>query len=309
VIVVDDLSTGSADNLAAAQEGASRPELTFHQADLVTWDRLHEVVAEVDRIYHLAAVVGVFRVLADPVSVLRTNITGTELLFREIARCASRPQTVIASSSEVYGPANDCELDEDLPLTVESTSDQRWTYAVSKLVGENMALTYANACGFPLVVARIFNTTGPRQTGDYGMVVPRFVEQAVSGSPITIYGGGSQKRCFADVRDVVVALDLLASQPRAHGQVVNVGSDREVSIGELAERVRSRSGSGSELQHLSYEEAYGGDFPEFAERRPSLEKLRRLTGFEHRFTLEQTLDELIAHARAARGRAEVLTEP
>ena len=300
VVVVDDLSTGSEDNLAAARGEASGGDLRFENAAIEDWPGLDDAVASADRIYHLAAVVGVFRVLDDPLSVLRTNLAGTHRLLEAIERSDSKPQTVVASSSEVYGPHYECALREDLPLTVESTGDPRWAYAVTKLADETLALTHARVGGWPLVVVRLFNTTGPRQAGEYGMVVPRFVRQAVAGEPITVYGDGGQRRCFCDVRDVVEALDRLAAEPGAQGQVVNVGSDVEVSMLDLAAMVRRRSASRSEIIHVPYAEAYKGvgGFRDFAVRRPDLGRLRSLTGLEPRFTLEQTLDEMIARQRA-----------
>lgn len=301
VHVVDDLSTGSTANLAAFRQ---HPDFRFDEADMLVWPLLQQAATWADRIYHLAAVVGVYRVIAEPTRVLATNIAACERLYRTVAASGWRPQVVVASSSEVYGHRHESLLSEEMDLSVSTRAGTRWNYSVSKIADEALALSYAQKFGIPSVVARFFNTIGPRQTGRYGMVVPRFVEQAVQEQPITVYGDGSQTRSFCDVRDTVVALDMLASRRGGETVVANVGNDREISMNELAELVRSRAGSDSPIQHVPYLKAYGEDFEDIMRRRPALDRLRSLTGFRHHYTLEDTLDELIRERRAPLGEIE-----
>lgn len=294
VHVVDDLSTGQRSNIAAH---ADNPLLQFDHADVLTWDRLEKAVGWADRIYHLAAVVGVYRVIAEPTKVLATNIAGCERLLRAAREGGWKPQVVLASSSEVYGHNDEAVLQEDRDLTVSSRAGTRWGYSVSKIADEALGLSYSQRFGIPAVIARFFNTVGPRQVGRYGMVVPRFIQQAVDGDPITVFGGGSQTRSFCDVRDTVVALEALATRTGRDTVVANVGNDREISIRELAEMVIRRAGSSSMIEDVPLREAYGEDFEDIRRRRPDLARLRATTGFKHRYTLEQTIDDLIAAAR------------
>ncbi|MEJ2698240.1 MAG: NAD-dependent epimerase/dehydratase family protein [Desulfuromonadales bacterium] len=294
VHAVDDLSTGSMENIEPFLE---RPDFRFDQADILTWKDLEKTAAWADRIYHMAAVVGVYRVLAEPIKVLATNIAGSERLLRAVSSGGWKPHVVLASSSEVYGHTSSTELLEDADLLIRSGALSRWNYAVSKLADEALGLSYARKQGLPITIVRFCNTIGPRQTGRYGMVVPRFISQAVQGKPLTVYGDGTQTRSFCDVRDTVVALDLLASNRASAAEIVNVGNNREISIRQLAEMVIQRTGSQSPIRHRSYLEAYGEDFEDITHRRPSLEKLFRLTGFQHQWDLEQTLDDLIQKAK------------
>jgi UDP-glucose 4-epimerase len=290
VHVIDDLSTGVRANLAAHEDN---PNFRFDEADVLTWDRLDRAVGWADRIYHLAAVVGVYRVIAEPTKVLATNIAGTERLLRAAHNGGWQPQVVIASSSEVYGHNDEQVLREDQDLTVSTRAGTRWGYSVSKIADEALGLSYAQRFGIPAVIARFFNTVGPRQVGRYGMVVPRFVAQAVRNEPITVFGGGAQTRSFCDVRDTVVALDALATHAQRDTLVANVGNDREISIRDLAQLVIARAKSRSTIVDVPLKEAYGEDFEDIRRRRPDLTRLRRLTGFRHRFTLEQTIDDLV----------------
>jgi UDP-glucose 4-epimerase len=320
VYVVDNLSTGSLDNILPFTGNAN---FHFDEADILTWPELDKTVAWADRVYHMAAVVGVFKVLEDPIRVLATNVAGCERLLRAAHAAKWSPQILIASSSEVYGRGDRrkplaggrdkptpsqrksdtkrddgfTEFREDMDMSVGSSAISRWTYSISKMTDEAFALSYARRYGMNIVVARFFNMIGPRQTGRYGMVVPRFVKQAVNGAPITIYGDGSQMRCFCDVRDTVAALDLLARNPASAGEIVNVGNNREISIGQLAALVKERSVSSSPIISIPYHEAYGEDFEEIYHRKPSLEKLFSLTRFTHQWSLEKTLDDLIERER------------
>jgi len=298
VHVVDNLSTGSRDNLSAHLD---RPDFRFSEADIVTWDGLSEAVGWADRIYHLAAVVGVFRVLERPISVMATNIAGCERLLRAVEHCGWRPQVLLASSSEVYGPRTDPCLREDMDLIIQSEAPPRWNYAISKLPDEAYALSYARTKGIPVTVVRLFNTVGPRQTGRYGMVVPRFVRQAVAGEPLTVFGDGEQSRAFTDVRDTVVMLDQLADQANTDGVIVNVGSGHELSINGLARRVIERSGSDSAIERLSYEVAYGQEYVDIPHRCPDLTRLHGLIEHRPQWTLDATLDDLIARVRQREG--------
>lgn len=299
VLAIDDLSTGSPENVRAL---AGHPRFRLVESDLAGWPALAESVTWADRIYHLAAVVGMFNVVREPIKVIETNIGSCVQLLREVAQSRWKPQVIIASSSEVFGVSRRTRMREDDELVIHSGAKTRWNYAISKLASESIGLSYFQQENVRVVLIRIFNTIGPRETGAYGMVVPRFIEQAVSGRPITIFGDGKQTRSFCDVRDTVTAFALLADQPAANGEIVNVGNDREISIGRLAQMVRERAGSASPLEHIPYEKAYGKDFEDVARRCPDLEKLRRLTAFQHRWTLEQTLDDLLAKARGERSR-------
>lgn len=317
VHAIDDLSTGNLDNLTPF---LSNPDFRFGQDDILTWSGLEKAVTWADRIYHLAAVVGVFRVLENPVKVLAINIAATERVLRMAHAGNWSPQILLASSSEVYGnglqhprptvpsglghtveeeqPEQLVEdFSEDMEPMVGSSAVSRWNYATSKLAAEAMGLSYARKFGSHLVAARLFNTIGPRQRGRYGMVVPRFVHQATSGQPITVYGDGRQMRSFCDVRDTVAALDLLLNNPASGGEIVNVGNNREISILELAELVRALAGSSSKIDFIPHDEAYSEKFVETQRRKPNLEKFFRLTGYHHQWSLEATISDLIARQK------------
>lgn len=295
VHVVDDLTTGNRANLAAFQ---TNPYLSFEQADVLTWAGLDERVAWADRIYNMAAVVGMFRVLQQPVETTRVNVLGCERLLNAVARSGRRPQIVQPSSSSVYGPAKYEDLHEGADI-VASPGAPLLNYALSKLTNEVQGRAYAEKYDLPIVIARLFNTVGLRQSGLYGFVVPRFVQQALSGRPITVFGDGSQTRSFCDVRDTAAMLDVLAGTPAAHGQVVNVGNTQEITILELAELIRERVGSTSPLHFVPYEQAYGQSFAQIPQRRPILDKLSALTDYRHRWPLADTIDELHLHYRIA----------
>ncbi len=294
VYVVDNLSTGSLANIELLR---GNPAFRFAEADILNWGELGRAVAWADRIYHMAAVVGVKKVLEDPVAVMATNMTGTEKILRAIHGGGWNPQVIIASTSEVYGfNAKDSFAETD-DIVLPSGGRLRWTYAVTKLADEFLAFSYARKYGLHIAVVRLFNTIGPNQVGHYGMVVPRFVRQAVCNKPLTVYGTGEQTRSFCDVRDTVVALDGLAGCPQAWGEVVNVGNEQEISIRDLAELIVRRSGSSSALRFVSYRDAYGEEFEDVSHRRPVLDKLRALTGFAPEWTLAETLDDLIERER------------
>ncbi|WP_027715010.1 NAD(P)-dependent oxidoreductase [Desulfuromonas sp. TF] len=294
VHVVDDLSTGSKENI---EEFAEKPGFHFDEADILTWPGLEKAAAWADRVYHMAAVVGVYRVLAEPIKVLSTNIAGTERLLRAIHAGGWSPQVILASTSEVYGHTEARELREDAPLVIQSGARSRWNYAVSKLADEALGLSYARKHGLQITIVRFCNTIGPRQTGRYGMVLPRFVAQALRGEPLTVYGDGNQTRSFCDVRDTVAALDALASNPASGGEIVNVGNNREISILDLAKLIIRTAESTSKIKKIPYLEAYGEDFEDITHRRPALDKLFGLTDFSHNWTLEETVQDLLDRSR------------
>ncbi len=298
VHVVDDLSTGRTENLDAF---VNNPQFQFTKADILTWEDINPAVANSDRIYHMAAVVGVRRTLEDPVQVVKINISGTERVLRAVNKADNNPEIIIASSSESYGFNANERFKETDNINLPGTDRLRWCYAITKLTDEFLAFAYFKKYDMRVVVVRLFNTIGPRQIGNYGMVVPNFIKQAVTNEPITVFSDGTQTRSFCDVRDTIVALDLLAGNSAAWGEVVNVGDDQEISVKDLAEMIRERAGSKSHLVFIPYKEAYGEDFTDIRRRRPCLEKLTNLTGFKHRWELTGTIDDLILRAKAQYG--------
>jgi len=292
VIVVDDLSTGQAHNLAGVTDS---PLLQTYWTSILEDERLQDIVNEVDVVYHLAAAVGVQLVLERPVETIETNILGTA----RILRCAAKAQkrVLIASTSEVYGKNDRVPLREDDDGILGPTSKARWSYACSKALDEFLAFAYHQNKGVAAVVVRYFNTVGPRQTGRYGMVVPRFVQQALAGQAITIYGDGNQSRSFTDVADAVRATLALSRCPGAIGEVINVGNDRETTINELAHRVKRLTASGSDIVHIAYDRAYSKGFEDLRRRVPDISRLRELIGFVPRDDLDATLERVIRYYR------------
>ena len=294
MIVVDDLSTGARDNLAPLLSG-SCTLIEERASEALTDDALLEGVNE---IYHLAAAVGVMLVVEDPHAMVRTNIDETAAALDAAARCGAR--VLIASSSEVYGKCPTLPLVEDMDLVYGPTTAPRWSYGLTKALDEHLALD-AHRRGAQSVIARLFNTIGPRQVGRYGMVVPRFVQRAVRGEPIEVFGSGEQTRAFCDVRDVVRAMSALLATPTCAGQVYNLGSQERVTINTLAERVVALSGSAAPVRHVPYETAYGPNFEDTPDRVPDTRKIRDAIGWAPHYTLDQTLSELIALAREGEG--------
>jgi UDP-glucose 4-epimerase len=292
VHVLDDLSTGSMANIAHLRS-AQRFEYTIDSADN---DRVvAEVVDLADAVYHLAAAVGVELIVESPVRTIETNVHCTEVVLAHAAK--KRKPLFVASTSEVYGKSAQLPFREDGDLVMGPTTLGRWAYACSKAVDEFLAVAYWRERRLPTVVGRLFNTVGPRQTGRYGMVIPRFVQQALADQPITVYGDGTQRRCFMHVVDAVHALADLMESEKHYGEVFNIGSTEEVSISELAERVRARTGSSSPLQLLPYEKAYGAGFEDMARRVPDVEKIDRAIGWRAKISLEHILDSVIEHQR------------
>jgi UDP-glucose 4-epimerase len=295
VMAVDDLSTGSMEVFA----GFDRSQLHFEKADILDWDGLEQAVDQADRIYHMAAVVGMFRVLKEPVEVTRVNVLGTERLLECVARRNHLPELVVTSSSSVYGHAHAEVLVEGTDLVYAPEKGGLTAYALSKLMNEVQAMAYRQIHGLPVTIPRLFNAVGPRQSGNYGFVLPRFIKQALEGIPLTVYGDGTQTRSFCDVRDTVAALDMLAEKPEAWGLPVNVGNPREISILDLARMVIERSGSSSRIEFVPFEQGYGSRFWQITQRRPSVDLLQQLTPFRHAWTLEMTIDDLISRNRTA----------
>jgi UDP-glucose 4-epimerase len=292
VVIVDDLSTGSLDNLRGVLDN---PRLQFVRDNVRNAQTMTTLVDHCDVIYHLAAAVGVQLIVDRPVHTIETNIHGSEVML-DLANKFGR-KIVIASTSEVYGKNTKVPFSEDDDTTLGSTRFTRWAYACSKMVDEFLALAYQDQYGLPAIVCRFFNTVGTRQTGQYGMVVPRFVRQALAGKDLDIYGTGTQSRCFSNVADVVGALIQLTDCPAAVGQVINIGSSESITIEELADTIIRMAGSPSRKRHLSYEEAYGRPFDDMLVRVPDLTKIKRLIGYQPRFTLQQTLQQIIEYER------------
>ena len=295
VHVVDDLTSGTLQNLAPFQNNS---DLKIDKANILDWSGLEDAVSHADRVYHFAGVVGIYRVLAEPVNVMATNVVGTDRLLNAISKTGKKPRVIIASSSSVYGPSEKSLLSEKDSLIVQPHGHPLWGYAVSKIADEAIGLAYFKMSGIPITMIRLFNTIGPRQTGRYGMVVPRFVKQACEGEPITIYGNGTQTRSFCDVRDALAAIQLLMETEKSAGQVYNVGNNFEISINHLAEIVKASTRSNSEIKYISYIEAYGEDFADTKQRRPDLSKLVGLTEFKHSWSIEKTVDDLVIRYRA-----------
>jgi len=296
VLVIDDLSTGSLDNVASVRQ---HPRFEIAVDTIFNRELVADLVARADAVFHLAAAVGVRLIVESPVRTIETNVAGTELILAAAAR--SRTRVLIASSSEVYGKANKVPFCEDDDLVLGNTRTGRWSYACSKALDEFLALAYCREKQLPAIVVRLFNTTGPRQTGRYGMVLPTFARQALSGSPLTVFGDGRQSRCFCDVRDVVAALTAVMEHPDAPGRVFNIGSREEVSIEELAVRVKALAGSRSAIVHVPYEQAWDEQFEDMRRRVPDLGRIRELIGFEPRTTLEELIRRVLEHERVAGG--------
>lgn len=292
VTVIDDLSTGNLANLAAVQ---SNPRFSFVLDNVRNEETMHILIEQCDAVFHLAAAVGVQLIVDRPVHTIETNIHGTEVVLAVANKF--RKKVLIASTSEVYGKSDAVPFNEDDDTVLGSTRFSRWSYACSKAIDEFLALAYYDQFGLPVVVARLFNTVGPRQTGRYGMVIPRFVERALKGEPLLIYGTGKQTRCFASVEDVVRGLMALMDCPSAAGRVYNIGSTEEITIEDLAKKIIAMTGSSSTLRYLSYEEAYGKPFDDMARRVPSLERIKQTVGYEPRYSLDDTLQQVIKDAR------------
>jgi UDP-glucose 4-epimerase len=290
VLLMDNLSTGSMENIRHLKK---YDRMHYFLEPLENRPLLAELVDEADIIFHLAAAVGVKLIVESPVRTIETNVNGTQMVLE--AACRKRKLVFAASTSEVYGKNTNVPFHEDADLVLGPTTKGRWSYAASKALDEFLALSYWKEKRLPVVIARLFNTVGPRQTGRYGMVLPNFVRQALDGSPITVYGTGKQSRCFCDVRDAVEALLRLAATDKAVGEVVNVGTEQEVTIKELALLVKGRTSSSSAIEHIPYDQAYEPGFEDMFRRVPCLDKLVQLTGFRPTTKLPEIVDRVAAY--------------
>jgi UDP-glucose 4-epimerase len=296
VVVLDNLSTGTLDNIAHLRDN---PNFELVIGSVRDASLVYELVESCDATIHLAAAVGVKLILEKPSLSIHTNVNGTENVLH--AASTRNKQVIIASTSEVYGKTTKTPFSETDDLVLGSTSNLRWSYAVAKALDECLALSYAQEKKISVIIARLFNTTGPRQTGYYGMVLPNFVSQALKGEPITVYGTGEQSRCFGHVYDAVESLVRLLNAPRAVGEVFNIGNDQEITIMQLAEKVKAMTGSKSPIHVLPYKDVYGVGFEDMARRVPDVRKLEKFIGYRPRTSTEQIIADVIAEQRAAMG--------
>jgi UDP-glucose 4-epimerase len=293
VTALDDFSTGRRENVAAL---AGNRNFELIEGSVLDSDLVGRLVGAADVVFHLAAAVGVKLIMEQPARSIRTNVGGTEEVLR--AALDGKVPVVIASSSEVYGKSSDLPFREDADLTLGATRNLRWSYACSKMLDEFLGLAWAYEAGLPVIIVRFFNTTGPRQTGRYGMVLPNFVQCALEGRPLTVHGSGEQTRCFGHVADAVEALVRLIATPAARGQVFNIGSDEEISIRSLAEQVVAATGSRSRIVHVPHSEVYPEGFEDMERRRPDVSKLERMTGFRPRRPLPEIIADIVAEKSA-----------
>jgi UDP-glucose 4-epimerase len=298
VVLLDNLSTGSMENVRHLK---SSDRLQYHLDNIENRQLLAELVDDADVVVHLAAAVGVKLIVESPVRTIETNVNGTQMILE--AACKKKKLVLTASTSEVYGKNTNVPFHEDADLVLGPTTKGRWSYAASKALDEFLALSYWKEKKLPVIVVRLFNTVGPRQTGRYGMVLPNFVKSALENAPIQIYGNGKQSRCFCDVRDTVEGLIRLMDTDRSIGEVVNVGNTEEITIEDLAHRVKERIGSSSPIEYVPYDKAYEPGFEDMMRRVPSVEKLLHLTGFRPHTPLNEIIDRVTAFFQQ---RAEVL---
>jgi UDP-glucose 4-epimerase len=293
VVAIDDLSTGHIENI---RKLIPQPNFQFVRETIANAQVLDRLCSEADTIIHLAAAVGVKLIVENPVHTIYTNIIGTESVLSTANRYGCK--VLIASTSEVYGKSTKIPFQETDDRLMGATTHSRWAYATSKAVDEFLAMAYYKQYGLPVVVMRFFNTIGPRQTGRYGMVVPRFVRQALREKELQVYGDGKQTRCFSDVSDVIRAISTLAAHPKAVGEVFNIGNTQEISIRSLADRIIEITGSHSEVQYVPYEEAYAPGFEDMRRRVPSIEKIHRLVGYQPRLSLDDSLRRIIEYEKS-----------
>ena len=293
VVAIDNLSTGSYKNIEHLVDDKN---FTFVFDTIENITVLDRIVSEVDLIYHMAAAVGVELIVKDPVNVIRSNVMGTEVVLQTANRY--RRKTIIASTSEVYGKSDNAPFGEDDDCTLGPTVKSRWCYACSKLIDEFSALAYHHEFDLPVIIVRFFNTVGPRQTGRYGMVIPRMVSQALRNEPITIYGTGQQSRCFCHVRDVINAIIKLSQEKKAIGNIYNIGSTEEIKIQDLAAKIKKLTKSKSELVYVSYDKAYEKGFEDIMRRVPSTQRINKLIEFEPKMSLKETIQDIINYQKS-----------
>ena len=292
VVLLDNLSTGSMDNIRHLK---TFEQMEYHLDNIENRQLVAELVDDADAVIHLAAAVGVKLIVESPVRTIETNVNGTQRILE--AACKKRKLVLTASTSEVYGKNTNVPFHEDADLVLGPTTKGRWSYAASKALDEFLALSYWKEKQLPVIVVRLFNTVGPRQTGRYGMVLPNFVKAALDNTTISIYGDGKQSRCFCDVRDTVESLVRLIDTPHSIGEVINVGNTEEVSIEQLAQLVKQRTGSNSAIEFVPYDKAYEPGFEDMMRRVPCVDKLEALTGFRPRTPLTEIVDRVAAFFR------------
>ena len=288
VFIIDNLWTGRLSNIKKIQD---HKKLHLVVDTILNESVMNELIFKIDHIYHLAAAVGVKNIMDHPVETLDINVKGTETVLRLTNRF--KKKILIASTSEVYGKHVEHSLSEDDDRILGTVKKRRWAYACSKTLDEFQALAYFDEKKLPVVIARLFNTVGPRQTGQYGMVLPNFVQSALLGKPISVYGEGTQSRSFTHVNDVVGAITKLMDEPSAEGEIFNVGNNKEVTINELALKVKEMTDSDSEIEHIPYEKAYGPGFEDMQRRCPSIKKINKLIGFKPSYDLEAMIQSVI----------------
>ncbi len=296
VIVIDNLSTGSIDNIKHLK--ANR-RFSCHIDTIMNRPLMARLIKDCDIIYHLAAAVGVKYIIDNPLESIKTNVGGTEIIM-ELANSLGNKKILLASTSEIYGKDRPGKhiFNENDDRVLGTTTISRWSYSCTKALDEFLALAYWREKRLPVVIVRFFNTCGSRQTGRYGMVVPRFVKQAISNKPITIYGDGKQTRCFTDVKDAIEAVISLSKNKKAVGEVFNIGNpDNKLTINALAKKVRAMTGSSSAIRHIPYEQAYEKDFEDMRHREPDISKLKRLTGFSPKINIDEMLENIIDYLR------------
>jgi len=290
VLAVDNLSTGKLDNIAHLK---NNPDFELITGSIMNDALMDELIAQTETVFHLAAAVGVRLIIERPVETIETNILGTEIIYKLVNKY--KKKVVITSTSEIYGKNNEIPFNETADSVYGPTIKSRWSYACSKAIDEFLGFAYYHEKKIPLVIVRLFNTIGPRQTGAYGMVVPTFVQQAILGHPITVYGSGEQTRCFANVKDVVWAMAELAETPQAIGEVFNIGTTELISINELALKVKNLCDSKSEIVKIPYDSAYETGFEDMLQRKPDISKIGKLIGYKPKIKLDQTIMEIIEY--------------
>ncbi len=290
VFLIDDLSTGSIDNIEHLKnhKGFSYTIDTILNAPV-----LAELIDKCDVVFHMAAAVGVMLIVESPVRTIETNIKGTEAVLMHANK--KKKKVIIASTSEVYGKSDQKTFKEDGDLILGPTTKGRWSYACSKAIDEFLALAYWKEKKLPVVITRLFNVVGPRQTGRYGMVIPRLVKQALQNKPITVFGDGKQSRCFAHVKDAVDAIIKLSATEKAIGEVINLGNDKEISIEELAKKIKKAARSKSEIRYIPYSEAYEEGFEDMRRRVPDLAKIKKLIGYKSKYSLDNIIKDVIEY--------------
>jgi len=292
VFILDNLSTGSFENVVHLK---GHPRFHYTIDSVTNEPVLAELIDLCDIVVHLAAAVGVKLIVEQPVHTIETNVHGTEVVLKIANK--KKKLVLIASTSEVYGKSLEVPFREDADLVLGGTTKHRWAYACSKMIDEFLALAYWKERKLPVIVVRLFNTVGPRQTGQYGMVIPNFVRQALAGQPITVFGDGTQSRSFTYVGDVVRAMVALITEPRAVGQVFNIGNAQEITIGDLAVKIKSMTGSRSEIVTIPYDQAYEAGFEDMPRRVPDISRIKALVGYEPTVQLDETLHRVIEHFR------------